>query len=107
MDFLRAHLDTQLLLPSVALGEYLEGFEDPAGPAAQALVSPLKILAIGTVEAELYARVTRALRARRSLIGTNDLWIACAALAARAPIVTRNVEHFGRIPGLDVVDYTR
>jgi predicted nucleic acid-binding protein len=106
MAFLRAHLDTQLLLPSVALGEYLEGFEDPASPAAQALVSPLRILPIGAAEAELYAQVTRSLRARRSLIGANDLWIGCAALAAGVPIVTRNVEHFGRIPGLHVIDYT-
>jgi hypothetical protein len=29
--FLRAHASTDLLLPSVALGEYLEGFDDPTG----------------------------------------------------------------------------
>jgi hypothetical protein len=28
--FLEAHAATELLLPSVALGEYLEGFADPA-----------------------------------------------------------------------------
>jgi predicted nucleic acid-binding protein len=28
-----------------------------------------------------------------------------AALRAEAPLVTRNVQHFARIPGLDVIGY--
>jgi tRNA(fMet)-specific endonuclease VapC len=39
------------------------------------------------------------------LIGTNDLWIGCTARAANLPLVTRNTEHFSRIPGLQVVAY--
>lgn len=103
--FLRAHPTAELLLPCVALGEYLEGFTDPRSPEAQALVSMLNVLDVSAHVAELYASVARSLREAGQLIGTNDLWIACTAKAAGVPVVTRNVEHFARVPGLDVVGY--
>ncbi len=105
LAFLRVHQDTDLFLPSVALGEYLEGFDDPDGAEALALVASLKILDVTSEVARLYARVTRKLRGRGLLIGSNDLWIGCSARAAEIPIVTRNTEHFLRIPGLQVVGY--
>ena len=104
--FLEAHQATRLLLPSVALGEYLEGFDDPAGDAAQALVKHLDVLPVTIDVAQLYARTARALRSAGRLIGTNDLWIACTAKAAGVPIVTRNVAHFRRVPQLGVVGYS-
>ena len=103
--FLAAHGATELLLPSIALGEYLEGFADPDGDAAQALVAALRVLEVTAEVARVYARVVRQLRDAGQLIGTNDLWIACTARAAATPIVTRNVDHFSRVPGLDVIRY--
>lgn len=105
IDFLHAHASAELLLPSVALGEYLEGFSDPSSDAARALISPLRILEVDAEVARVYATVARALRAAGRLIGTNDLWIASTAKAARVPIVTRNVEHFERVPDLSVLAY--
>lgn len=103
--FLSAHQSTELLLPSVALGEYLEGFDHPDTAEAQALVSTLRRMDVTPEVAKVYAGVTRALRAAGQLIGTNDLWIACTAKAAGIPIVTRNAVHFERVPGLEVVGY--
>jgi len=103
--FLRASPELELLLPSVALGEYLEGFDDPDSPVARALVEPLRVLDVTPDVARLYAWTARSLRASRRLIGANDLWIGCTARAAALPIVTRNVDHFLRIPGLEVVGY--
>jgi len=45
------------------------------------------------------------LQGNRLLIGANDLWIAATGVAYRMPIVTRNVEHYGRVPDLQVVTY--
>lgn len=107
MSFLDSHQDTELVLPSVALGEYLEGFDDPTSEAARALVAPLYILDITGEVAALYATTARRLRSAGRLIGTNDLWIGCTALAANLPILTRNSSHFRRIRGLTVVDYSK
>jgi predicted nucleic acid-binding protein len=105
-EFLEANPDLEVLLPSVALGEYLEGFEDPDGADARALVARLMLLDVTPDVARLYASVARSLRSRGRLIGTNDLWLGCTALAAGLPLLTRNAEHFRRIPeGLDVIEY--
>lgn len=103
--FLRGNPDTELLLPIVALGEYLEGFDDPNSSEAQALVAPLRLLSVTDEVARLYATTARTLRKRGRLIGTNDLWIACIARAADLPIITRNPEEFRRVAGLEVVKY--
>lgn len=104
--FLKRFPACELFLPATALGEYLEGFENPSSETAQVLVATLKVLSIDASVAETYARVCGQLRKSGNLIGANDLWIGCTALAADLPILTRNAEHFGRIPELVVVDYS-
>ncbi len=52
-----------------------------------------------------YGEIYRALAAIGQLIGANDLWIAATALVHGMGVVTNNVEEFGRVPGLTVVDY--
>lgn len=47
-----------------------------------------------------YGRAYRYLQENGRLIGGNDLWIAATALANRMPVVTKNVEHYKRVPGL-------
>jgi tRNA(fMet)-specific endonuclease VapC len=55
--------------------------------------------------AEVYARVRLALR--HSPIGALDTLIAAHALSIGAVIVTGNVKHFSRVPGLAVEDWIR
>ena len=45
----------------------------------------------------------RDLAANGQLIGGNDLWIAATSLAHGMPLVTRNGDHFKRVPGLEVI----
>lgn len=52
-----------------------------------------------------YGNTYRYLQANGLLIGANDLWIAAAGLAYRVPVVTRNVRHYQRVPGLEVLTY--
>ena len=91
----------------MALGEYLEGFDVQESPEARALVECLNVLPITPEVARVYATTTRRLRTDGQLIGANDLWIGCTATASDLPIVTRDTEHFSRIPGLTVIAYTQ
>ncbi|MEQ9325084.1 MAG: hypothetical protein RIF41_38310 [Polyangiaceae bacterium] len=59
LAFLTTHQGAELLLPSVALGEYLEGFDDPTSTAAQALVHHLRVLDVTADVALHYARTAR------------------------------------------------
>lgn len=47
------------------------------------------------------------LRKARLRIGTMDLKIAAIALANEALLLTRNINHFERVPGLRVEDWSR
>lgn len=53
-----------------------------------------------------YGEVHAQLRAVGRVIPTNDIWIAAAARVNRATVVTSD-PHFGRVSGLNVVDWTR
>ncbi len=106
IKFLESNRDTELVLPCVALGEYLEGFDDPGSDDAKALVSGIRLLDVTPEVARQYATAARTLRSGGQLIGSNDLWIGCTARAFNVPIVTRNAEHFQRIPKLQVVTYS-
>ncbi len=69
------------------------------------LVSPFLVLEHTTEVDWHYAQAFRHLRRRGELIAANDLWIAATALAYRMSVVTRNVAHYERVPGLEVRAY--
>jgi predicted nucleic acid-binding protein len=104
-QFLRAHSEATLRLPATALGEFAEGFADPADPVLQTTAEHFDLLPVDAETAYCYGRLTRALRAAGRLIGSNDLWIAAAALRHDGPLVTRNADDFRRVPGLRVLTY--
>ena len=56
---------------------------------------------------EAAANVLDHLRTLKLKIGTNDLKIAAIVLSLDATLITRNVQHFGRIPNLRVDDWTK
>ena len=56
---------------------------------------------------EKAADVLDSLRALKLKIGTFDLKIAAIALSRDATLLTRNIQHFGKIPNLRVEDWTK
>lgn len=52
--------------------------------------------------ARVYADLAENLRASGTTIGTHDLMIAATALAHGYEVLTENVRHFDRVPGLVV-----
>ncbi len=104
-EFLEAHEDAGAYLPITAYGEFAEGFTDRMDAAFLSVVESFELLPVTRAVADVYAGIVRALRARGRLIGTNDLWIAAAALERNWPLVTRNTDDFARVPGLQLRSY--
>jgi predicted nucleic acid-binding protein len=103
--FLRVDPDLELHLSATALGEFAEGFDDSDDPVLRTVRELHVLLPIDEQTALAYGRVTRSLRQRGTLIGTNDLWIAAASLQRELPLVTANAAEFGRVSGLEVLAY--
>jgi predicted nucleic acid-binding protein len=55
--------------------------------------------------APLCGRLLAAIHRQRRTIATMDLLVATAALLDDAPLITRNVKDFSRVPGLRVIGY--
>jgi len=104
-DFLQQHATDMPWVTWTVAGEFAEGFQDIADPACAAMLDRFNIADMNRATAGHYAKITAALRRKNQLIGTNDLWIAAAALAHDFPLVTNNTAHFERVPGLQLISY--
>ena len=102
---LAADPTVELFLSSIALGEFAEGFADSDHPVLRAVRDLHVLLPIDEDTAVAYGRLTRGLRERGKLLGTNDLWIAASAVRHGLPLVTADVSAFGRVPDLVLVPY--
>ena len=52
-----------------------------------------------------YGRTLARLRKSGTSIDTMDLLIGMAAVIDEAPLITRNIRHFSKVPGLDLIEY--
>ncbi len=51
------------------------------------------------------AQLQASLERKGEMMGINDLYIASTALSLKLALVTRNLEHFRRVPGLKIEPY--
>lgn len=103
--FLHENQEAMACISWTVAGEFAEGFGDIREPACAAMLARFEILPMDEATAGQYALITAKLRREKQLIGTNDLWIAAAAVAHGLDLVTNNTAHFGRVPGLSVRGY--
>lgn len=103
--FLEAYDAARLYLTFTILGELAAGSSLHDRERWDAFVAPFFVLESNADVSWQFGCAYRHLQQNRQLIGANDLWIAATALAYRIPIVTRNVEHYRRVPGLEVEGY--
>lgn len=67
---------------------------------AREILSRVDILPLGEAEAVRAGDLLATLEAQGEPIGMEDVWIGATALEHRLTVVTRNLKHFRRIPGL-------
>jgi len=103
--FLEANEAARLYLPFVVAGELAAGVSMRDRARWEAFLAPFYVLPSTPDVSWHYGRAFRHLQDEKRLIGANDLWIAATGLAYGMPVVTRNVSHFRRVPGLDVETY--
>ncbi|HKH45648.1 MAG TPA: type II toxin-antitoxin system VapC family toxin [Thermoanaerobaculia bacterium] len=102
--------DQELAISVHALCELHAGAELSNDPqherqSIQRICSALTLRPAGDTLAPVYGRLLAHLQKLGKSIATMDLLIAAAALVDEAPIVTRNLDHFRRVPGLEVQTY--
>jgi tRNA(fMet)-specific endonuclease VapC len=102
---LEASGDAPVFISFVTWMEFAEGFGDADRPACERFLSGFRILWPDADTGWLAARVSRSLRASGQPIGDHDLWIAALALQHGHAVVSRNEEHFRRVPGLPILSY--
>lgn len=62
-----------------------------------------QVIAFDSEQAEIAGKLRATLSIRQSPVGDIDILIASAALSQNATLVTENIKHFEKIPGLQVV----
>ena len=87
------------------VGELAAGLSLSGRQRWEEFLGPFHILPFTEDVSWEYGRAFRYLKENGLLVGANDLWIAATALASKMPVVTRNVEHYRRVPGLQVESY--
>jgi tRNA(fMet)-specific endonuclease VapC len=103
--FLERQDQRSLCVTTIIAGEMAAGAETDERPEWERFLHPFQVLPHTRDVCWTYSRLYRELRQRGRSIGSNDLWIAAAALVHGKAVVTSNVDHFGRIPGLEIVAY--
>ena len=97
--------DGLVFITFVTWMEFAEGFGDDDRLACERFLSGFRVLWPDVDTAWHAARVSRSLRTSGGPIGDHDLWIAALALQHGRMVVSRNEQHFRRVPGLSFRAY--
>ena len=103
--FLEQQGGTRFFLTHTVAGELACGVAPAERDRWEQLLARFHVLAHTEEVDWQYGQLFRHLKRQGQLFSSNDLWIAATALAHKLPLVTRNLTHFERVPGLDVRPY--
>lgn len=110
----RGREDEAFFLSVITVSELLHGVHRASTPVQKArrsafvesIIDRLPLLAIDLPTARFHAELGAGLTSAGQSIGPHDLWLAAASLAHGLTLVTANVREFGRVPGLDLEDWS-
>lgn len=103
--FLQNYRDHKLYITHTIAGELASGASLSERSNWEAFIKPFQVLSWTPAVNWAYGQTFRYLQSNGLLIGSNDIWIAATAIAYGYPVVTANVEHFKRVPHLEVLSY--
>lgn len=103
--FLQAHDHEPVRISIVTWMEFAEGYGDGALEDCKLFLSHLPVIGISEEIAWAASRFARILRAAGAPIGDHDLWLAATAVHRTEALVSRNLDHFRRIPDLRLIAY--
>jgi predicted nucleic acid-binding protein len=91
----------------ISVFELLDGAHKSKNPGeniarVDGALSDLEVLPLDMQQAKIAAEMFNILEKKRQKVDEFDVLIGASALAHGDLIVTRNIDHFGRIPGLKV-----
>jgi tRNA(fMet)-specific endonuclease VapC len=94
-----------LAISLVTYGEIYDGIYGSRNPkqaerAFRCFLRAVTVLSLNQSIMREFARIRGVLRRQGMRIGDNDIMIAATAIYSHREPVTRNVRHFGRVPGL-------
>jgi tRNA(fMet)-specific endonuclease VapC len=106
--FQRHKYDT-ICISAVTYAELLYGLEknpsDRLERDVTEFVSLVKVVDWNHTAAQKYAKIRHVMTIKGQVIGSLDMQIAAAAIAADAQLVTNNKKHFGIIDGLKIANW--
>ena len=98
-------IDEDVGIAFVTWMEFAEGYEDERREDCARFLGPFPVLFPDVEVSWEASRIARRLAGEGRPIGDHDAWIAAIAIRHQQPLVTRNMKHFSRVPGLKVESY--
>ena len=102
---LKREATSSLFITFTVAGELAAGLSLENRAMWDDFIAPFRVLTSTREVCWEYGRAYRYLQRTGLLIGANDLWIAATAIANGMPLVTRNEDHFHRVPDVTVISY--
>ena len=108
-DTFLKHKNDMLCISVVTYAELLYGLEKNPSERLERdvteFISLVHVIDWNHAAAQKYAKSRHAMTKKGQIIGSLDMQIAAAAMAADAQLVTNNKKHFGNIEGLRIADW--
>ena len=105
----KRHKSDTLSISTVTYAELLYGLEkNPSDKLERDItefISLVKVVDWNNTAAKKYAKIRHVMTKKGLIIGSLDMQIAAAAMAADAQLVTSNKKHFRIIEGLKIADW--
>jgi tRNA(fMet)-specific endonuclease VapC len=104
-----AHKPSELCISAISLAELRYGADRKGSRRLHTLIdtfaNAVEVVSFGAEAALLFGRIGSVLAERGTPIGEFDVLIAAHAASLRCTLVTNNIRHFSKVPGLTVENW--